>query len=218
VGESAPVSVVALLGAECTGKSSLTAALGVQLADLRAATISEYLRDWCVAQGRTPQRAEQWQIARIQTARIAAAARRHPLVIADTTSLMTALYSRHYFADDTLFAEALPQQRRIALTLLCCPEGIPWQADGWMRDGDSTRLRTHEELRALLGEHQLPYVLLQGPLQARAAQAEALIRSLPRTLAEQDGKQDGKLDAKDERDDRQLRWRCACCAPLSASD
>ena len=201
VGEGAPVSVVALLGAECTGKSSLTAALGVQLADLRAATISEYLRDWCEAQGRTPQQAEQWHIARIQTARIAAAARCHPLVIADTTALMTALYSRHYFADDALFAEALPQQRRIALTLLCCPEGIPWQADGWMRDGDSTRLRTHEELRALLSEHQLPYVLLQGPLQARAAQAEALIRSLPAAAP----LQDGKLDAKDERDDRQLR-------------
>ncbi len=199
------MSVVALLGAECTGKSTLTTQLGLQLADLRAATISEYLRDWCLAQGRTPQQAEQWAIARTQTRRIAAAARRHPLVIADTTALMTALYSRHYFADEALFAEALPQQRRVALTLLCCPEGIPWQADGWMRDGDSTRQRTHEELQALLTAQAIPFVLLQGPLEARLTQAEALIRALPH--------RELKLDAKDERDDAALRWQCACCPP-----
>ncbi|MFN7692702.1 MAG: AAA family ATPase [Burkholderiales bacterium] len=203
------MTVIALLGAECTGKSSLTAALGQQLADLRAATISEHLRDWCEAHGRTPRQAEQRDIARTQTARIAAAARRHPLVIADTTALMTALYSRHYFADEALFADALPQQRRVALTFLCCPEGIPWQADCWMRDGDSTRQSTHQELLALLTEQELPFVLLQGSLAARTAQAQALIRELPRSGL----KLDAKLDAKDERDDAIIRWRCACCPP-----
>jgi nicotinamide riboside kinase len=214
MGQDTAMSVVTLLGAECTGKSTLTTQLGLQLADLRAATISEYLRDWCLAQGRTPQQAEQWDIARTQTRRIAAAARRHPLVIADTTALMTALYSRHYFADEALFAEALPQQRRVALTLLCCPEGIPWQADGWMRDGDSMRQRTHQELQALLNEHHLPFVLLQGSLQARVAKAKTLICALPRP----DIKWEGKLDAKDEADDALLRWRCACCPVKPRSD
>jgi hypothetical protein len=78
-----------------------------------------------------------------------------------------------------------------------------------MRDGDSTRQSTHQELLDLLTELELPFVLLQGPLAARVAQAQALIRELPRSGL----KLDAKLDAKDERDDAIIRWRCACCPP-----
>lgn len=168
--------VVALLGAECTGKSSLTQALGVRLHDLPAATVPEHLRTWCLAQGRTPRQHEQAHIAAEQHRQIDAAAAQRQVVIADTTALMTAVYSQHYFHDASLMPAALRLQRDVALTLVCSPEGIPWQADSWLRDGQSTRQSTHEELQALLADHGLSYVALQGPLAERVDLAEALIR------------------------------------------
>lgn len=173
------VCKVALLGAECTGKSSLTTLLGLRLADLGVATVGEYLREWCLQTGRTPLRDEQASIAAEQARRIGAAAQRHPLVVADTTPLMTALYSIHYFKDASALPAAVAVQREFDLTLLCCPAGIPWQADGWMRESPSVRRQAHEALHELLLEQELPFTLLSGPLDERAAVAEMLIRSLP---------------------------------------
>ncbi|MFZ8480597.1 AAA family ATPase, partial [Staphylococcus aureus] len=82
------------LGAECTGKSTLAAALARHC---NAGLVSEYLREWCDAHGRTPLRHEQAHIAAEQAARIDAAARQHALVFCDTTPLITALCSEHYF-------------------------------------------------------------------------------------------------------------------------
>ena len=169
---------VALLGAECTGKSSLTQRLGERLADLHVACVTEYLREWCVQQGRPPQAAEQAGIAAEQARRIAAAAAQHPLVVADTTPLMTALYSIHYFDDASALPAAVAAQRDYDLTLLCCPQGIPWQQDGWMRESPSVREATHAELHRLLRAQGLPFTLLAGPIDERTALAEALIRAL----------------------------------------
>ncbi len=156
--------IVALLGAECTGKSSLTVALGNRLA---APTVGEYLREWCLREGRTPRRDEQAAIAAEQDRRIAQAAAA-PLLIADTTALMTAVYSLHYFGDDSLLPTALARHRRqVGLTLLCCPAGVPWQGDGCLRDGEAVRQAVHERLLALLQQHALPHRLVQGPLPQR---------------------------------------------------
>lgn len=166
---------ITLLGAECTGKSTLTAALGEALGP-RAATVGEYLREWCLAAQRTPLQHEQAHIAQEQARRIAQAAAQHEVVVADTTALMTALYSIHYFQDHSLMADALAAQADFELTLLCSPVGLPWQADGWMRDGASTRDATHAELLALLTEHRLPFVLVEGSLTDRLAQAQAALQ------------------------------------------
>lgn len=165
--------IVALLGAECTGKSSLTASLGKRLA---VPTVPEYLREWCLREGRTPLAREQAAIAAEQQRRIEA--QRAPLLIADTTALMTAVYSQHYFGDDSLLQDALAAHRRsIALTLLCCPEGVPWQRDGCLRDGEAARQAVHTLLLALLQREDLPFELLQGPLAQRVDRGAALIRS-----------------------------------------
>jgi nicotinamide riboside kinase len=160
---------IAMLGAECTGKSALTQALAAE----GIATVPEYLREWCLREGRTPLRHEQEGIAREQQRRIEAV--RAPLVVADTTALMTALYSVHYFNDASLMPWALAEQRRIDLTLLCCPEGIPWQADGFLRDGADTRARTHAELLALLASERIAFTLLQGSLPQRLSRVGALL-------------------------------------------
>lgn len=162
--------LIALLGAECTGKSTL----GLQLAAaLDAAYVPEALRDWCLREGRTPQAAEQAAIAAEQQRRIEAAAR--ACVVADTTPLMTAVYSQHYFDDDTLLPAALAWQRRASLTLLCTPDGVAWEPAGLLRDGDAARQQVHQRLLALLEREQLSYSPLRGDLDNRLRTALSLI-------------------------------------------
>jgi NadR type nicotinamide-nucleotide adenylyltransferase len=150
--------LVALLGAECTGKSTLAEALARHF---NAGVVGEYLREWCNAHGRTPLQHEQAHIAQTQAARIDAAARGHALVFCDTTPLITALCSEHYFGDPSLTAGALAFQRRFDLTLLCAPD-LPWEADGFQRDGPQVRERFDARLRAALDGAALPSVDIQG--------------------------------------------------------
>ncbi|RZL40498.1 MAG: hypothetical protein EOP35_00660 [Rubrivivax sp.] len=164
--------LVALLGAECTGKSTLAEALA---AEFNAGLVTEYLREWCQARGRTPLQHEQAHIAAEQAARIEAAARRHDLVFCDTTPLITALCSEHYFADDTLTADALAFQRRCDLTLLCAPD-LPWQADGIQRDGPAVRLAFDARLRAALTAGGIAWVDIAGDADQRFASAVAALQ------------------------------------------
>lgn len=148
--------VVALLGAECTGKSSLGVALA---AALGGSYVAEYLREWCNTQGRTPQQHEQAAIATEQARRIDAAP--GPWVFADTTPLITALCSQHYFNDDSLLPAAIAFQRRCQVHLLCAPD-LPWEADGVQRDGPEVRSRFDARLRATLQAHGLAWHDIQG--------------------------------------------------------
>lgn len=155
--------LVALLGAECTGKSTLAEALA---AHCNAGLVAEYLREWCQVHGRTPLQHEQAHIAAEQASRIETAADQHALVICDTTPLITALCSEHYFNDDTLTAAALTFQRRCDLTLLCAPD-LPWQADSFLRDGPEVRARFDARLREALARAGLPWVDIRGDDGAR---------------------------------------------------
>jgi NadR type nicotinamide-nucleotide adenylyltransferase len=164
--------LVALLGAECTGKSTLAEALA---AKFNAGLVSEYLREWCDTHGRTPLQQEQPHIAAEQAARIAAAAREHELVFCDTTPLITALCSQHYFNDDSLLPEALALQRHCDLTLLCAPD-LPWQADGIQRDGPAVRQAFDARLRAALSEGGIAWLDITGTDTQRIAAAVQAIQ------------------------------------------
>lgn len=165
---------VTLLGAECTGKSTLAEALA---REFNAGLVSEYLREWCDTHARTPLQHEQAHIAAEQAARIEAAARQHDVVICDTTPLITALCSQHYFNDDSLLAGALAFQRRCDLTLLCAPD-LPWEADGFQRDGPAVRARFDDRLRTTLDRAALPYVDIRGVWPGRFDVARAAVADL----------------------------------------
>jgi NadR type nicotinamide-nucleotide adenylyltransferase len=167
----ARLKLVALLGAECTGKSTLAEALAKHFS---AGLVREYLREWCDTHGRTPQQHEQAHIAAEQAARIEAAARRHALVICDTTPLITALCSQHYFNDDSLLASGLAFQRRCEVTLLCAPD-LPWQADGIQRDGPAVRQAFDARLRVALSAGGIAWVDIAGDDNERRAAAMAAI-------------------------------------------
>lgn len=168
--------IVALLGAECTGKSTLAEALTHHFG---AGLVTEYLREWCDTHGRTPQQHEQAHIADEQARRIEAASRRHALVFCDTTPFITALCSEHYFQDDSLLAGAVALQRRFDLTLVCAPD-LPWQPDGIQRDGPEVRARFDARLRAALRAQGLPWVDVQGQDNERLAAALQAVQALQR--------------------------------------
>ncbi|HEX3140091.1 MAG TPA: ATP-binding protein, partial [Rhizobacter sp.] len=93
--------VIAIVGAESTGKTTLTQQLAQSLRNQghTVAWVGEYLREFCERNARTPQAHEQQAIADEQARRIAEAASSHDLVVADTTALMIAVYSDMLFDD-----------------------------------------------------------------------------------------------------------------------
>jgi len=155
--------IIAVVGAESTGKTTLVHALLEPLAARhgRVAIVPEVLREFCDRAGRTPRPDEQAGIAAEQTARIQQAALGHDLVLADTTALMTAVYSDYLFADDSLYAPALDAQASVDLTLLTSLD-LPWVADGLQRDGAHVRLPVDDRVRAALRHHRLPHAVVAG--------------------------------------------------------
>lgn len=178
-------SVIAIVGAESTGKSTLALALAARVVEqtgLRCVAVGEFLREWCAREGRTPRVDEQAAIAATQQARIEAAAAAHDVVVADTTPLMIALYSRMLFGDASLLPMAVAAQRRVALTLLTALD-LPWIADGLQRDGEHVRAPVDRAVRSLLAEHGLGWSVVGGRGAARVEQALAAITPLLATLA-----------------------------------
>lgn len=161
--------VIAVLGAESTGKTWLAQALSEHLTrttGLRCTWVPEWLRQWCHERGRTPHQHEQPLIAQTQQAHIAQAARSHDIVVADTTALMTAVYSLQVFGDETLRGPALQHHRAVDLTLVTGLD-LPWVADGHQRDGPQVRGPVDATVIQWLQAAELPYGRVIGQGQAR---------------------------------------------------
>jgi len=173
--------VVALLGAESTGKTTLSTEIGAALAERgwRVAVVGEALREFCDAHARTPRPDEQAAIAAAQSARIDAAAARHHIVVADTSAVMIAVYSDFLFADASLYADALAAQRRCDLTLVTALD-LPWQPDGLQRDGEHVRAPVDSLLRAALAGAGIAFTTIAGVGRERV---EAALRAIDAALA-----------------------------------
>jgi nicotinamide riboside kinase len=165
--------VIALIGAESTGKSTLAHGLGAALAapGRSVAVVEEYLREFCVQCGRTPRCEEQAGIAAEQTRRIAAAAKTHDVVVADTSALMIAVYSDTIFGDASLYADALAAHACYGLNLLTALD-LPWRADR-LRDGPHVREPVDARVRSALAGAGLPFSIVFGQDGQRLAHALA---------------------------------------------
>jgi nicotinamide riboside kinase len=204
-----PGRIIAIVGAESTGKSTLAAALAPRLASqtgLPCTVVGEVLREWCDREGRTPRADEQLAIATEQRRRTEAAAAEFDLVVADTMPLMVAVYSQLLFDDDALVPMAIAAQRSAAATLLTALD-LPWVPDGHQRDGPHVRTPVDQRLRALLGAHGIAWSVVGGQGAARLDQALAAVGPLLATLAPA---QAGLFTGLAGREAAQPAWRWVC--------
>jgi nicotinamide riboside kinase len=202
--------IIAIVGAESTGKTALAQGLAERVAaetGLRSTWVPEQLRLWCERAGRTPLRHEQAGIAEVQARLIEEAARAHEVVVADTTSLMIAVYSRYVFDDASLGDAAAEWQRCCALTLLTALD-LPWVADGLQRDGPQVREPVDALLREMLMAHRLPWALVGGSGQARVANALDALAPLLRRLTTP---RRGLFTRLAERNADDRPWTCELC-------
>ena len=204
--------VIALLGAESTGKTTLAGALlaALSTSTCRVAVVGEYLREFCDAHGRTPRIDEQPHIAAEQTRRIEAACADHDIVIADTTALMIAVYSDQVFGDTRLYASAQAAHARCDLTLLTALD-IAWQADGLQRDGPQVREPVDALVRAALGRAGSSYSVVAGSGTARVQAALACVQRAmqPPPVV---GSTADPIDAPDpDADPARWHWHCERC-------
>jgi nicotinamide riboside kinase len=172
---------IAIVGAESTGKSALARALEARLGTefgLRAARVDEFLREWCVAAGRTPRPDEQLGIATEQQRRIdAAAAGGAEVVVCDTTPIMIAVYSELLFADHSFVDFARACHARADFTLLTALD-LAWVEDGMIRDGPHVREPVDRLVRGHLAALGAPWAVVAGSGAARADNALAALRPL----------------------------------------
>jgi nicotinamide riboside kinase len=167
---------VAVIGAECTGKTTLCQALAQDAAGI---WVPELLREFVETSGRVPSAAEQpllieEQVRREHKALAEAARRGATRVLLDSTPLITALYSAMYYEDRTLLALASAHQRRYDLTLVTATD-LPWEADGIQRDGPAARDRFHALLTHWLVDEGIAHALIEGSGAARLAAARIAI-------------------------------------------
>ncbi len=207
---------IALLGAESTGKSTLAMALARHWQDLGmpVACIDEHLREWCNREGRTPQAYEQAAIALEQARRVdevmaspTGSAAEPPLrVIADTTALMTAVYSEMLFGDTSLYTMALAHQRSYHITLLTGLD-LPWVPDGLQRDGPQVREPVDRLLRERLSEAGIAYRVVYGSGEERLHNALLAIESAAAIRLPGDA-----LALSVRREGQTRPWRCGKCS------
>jgi len=195
---------IAILGAESTGKTLLAHALAAHWQDQgwRVHLVAEYLREFCDRAQRTPHAHEQWHIAQVQTERIEQAPA-CDILIADTTALMTAVYSEWVFGDRALHPMAVQAQARFDVTLLTGLD-IAWMADGLQRDGPQVREPIDRLLRQSLEAAGMAYRVVYGQGPQRVTQALLAVEAVAAGEA---------LMHSEKRLQAQTRpWRCGRCS------
>lgn len=171
--------VLAVVGAESTGKTTLATGLclALQARGLDAVVVPEWLRTFCVQAGRTPRQDEQAGIAAEQSRLIDEAASQHAIVLADTTALMTAVYSDFIFGDASLYPFARQAQAKVTSTLLTSLD-LDWVADGLQRDGPHVREPVDQLIRQALHGMALPFAVVAGQGEVRLRHGLSLIEHL----------------------------------------
>ena len=162
-----PPGLIGLIGAECTGKSTLARDLRELLPALAC---TEALRTFVDTHGRTPARDEQRMIMHAQKEAVEQVRCQTPqgIVIADPLPALTAIYSIHYFDDQSLLAEGLADAAEYDLIVWCRPD-FPWQADSLHRDGEPVRIAVDELIRThILPAATSPVVVARGSRHERA--------------------------------------------------
>lgn len=170
---------ICIIGAECTGKSTLAQQLAAQTGGV---VVPEVLRDWCAHHARTPRADEQAALmqAQIDAENQALALVKQgqgAIVFCECGPLLTAVYSQFYFGDCSLLEAAHLHHGRYAMTLWLQPD-LPWVADGLQRDGLAAQTAVHQLLsQELAKQPKVRHIGGLGPARVHSAMFELTQKS-----------------------------------------
>ena len=200
--------VIAIVGAESTGKTTLAGALAARIANRRASLRGRRRSPARMVRSRGPHAPRGRTDGHCRRAAATHRRRRgrHDVVVADTTPLMIAMYSQLLFDDASLVPMAMAAQRQAAVTLLTALD-LPWVADGHQRDGEHVREPVDGLLRSHLAAHDLGWSVVGGQGEARVEQAFDAVSPLLAMLAPAHA---GLFTRLAEREAAMPAWRWVC--------
>lgn len=169
------VQRVAVVGAECTGKTTLARELAEHF---RTIWVPEFARSYLESRGGTCAWEDMVRIAHGQMqAEDEAIGRANRLLFCDTDLLTTSLWSHHYFKKCDIEIMANANAREFALTLLLAPD-LPWVNDG-LRDCPSLKDRKwfHARLREGLEKRKRRFAEITGQEDERLRNALQAIKT-----------------------------------------
>jgi nicotinamide riboside kinase len=175
--------VIAVLGAESTGKTQLCHELQAKLQTQTSGNIQlipEALRAFCEVHQRTPSQNEQQGLMQAQIAQENASLKIDAtILLCDCAPITTAIYSELYFGDSTLYPSAALHHARYTMSLVLDTD-LPWQADGFVRDSPAMQTRFHDRLLAWVWANTFPYIVVTGQGARRTQMAQDAIMKLIR--------------------------------------
>ena len=182
---------IAILGAECTGKTTLAKKLTELYQNKYPSTfIPEAVRLFVEENNRTPKEEEQAAIAQrqkqLESELAAQLIQDHQnsefiLLFCDTTPLLTGIYSEIIFGAADSTVKKIAQDHHYDLTLFTQID-FPWKSDGIMRDSPLAQAKVHYRIQAKLDSLKLPYEIISGNLNKRVKTTEKLIQKLLNSL------------------------------------
>ncbi len=176
-----PLTVV-VTGSECTGKTTLAAALAARFgAPWSREFVREYVdRKQAALDASDVEPIAQGQLAAEQEAGRIAGQAGARLVIRDTDLFSTLVYAGYYYGTAPAWVAAAAARQAGDIYLLLAPD-VPWVADGLQRDrpDEAAREEIHRRFRRALDAAGLRVVEIAGNWQAREAAAiEAISAAL----------------------------------------
>ena len=178
---------IAIVGAECSGKTSLAKNLANAFSkEIPTTYVPEYLRLFVDRENRTPRPDEQVGIAREQQSLERTLANdlikqysnpEFVLLFCDTTPLMTCIYSEVVFGGTDLELFRMAQAHDYDLTIFTQID-FPWQEDGLQRDGPVAQAKVHFRVKARLEELHIPYKSAFGHPTQRLEKTQDIVRAL----------------------------------------
>jgi HTH-type transcriptional regulator, transcriptional repressor of NAD biosynthesis genes len=147
---------VAILGAECSGKTTLCAELKRALTSdsIETTIVPEALREFCHRLNRVPRMEDQLGIMHEQMKlesfdEKSSLLNQHRLALSDCAPITIAIYSELYFSDLSLYLAAEKFHRNYDLSILLAPN-IGWQSDGIFRESPQAQQRFHSRIKQWL--------------------------------------------------------------------
>jgi NadR type nicotinamide-nucleotide adenylyltransferase len=169
--------VVVVTGSECTGKTTLAAALAARFG---APLSLEFAREYAERRHGVLDAGDVGPIARGQLEAETAAERRARssgarVVVRDTDLLSTVVYSRHYYEACPAWIVSMAAERVGDLYLLLAPD-VPWVADGVRdRPDDRVRAEIHALFQTVLSDAGARVVEIRGDWPSRESAAVAAV-------------------------------------------